>query len=190
MARGNPNAPPPNIGPPANLAEQRGIQTEIKQTLKRINDLQDKAVAKDTEVAKIIKEAKHPKHAKETFCHRKQRVDSLFNATVTSADIVLFIQTLVEKAKGGDIAAINVILDRLAGKAQAAVDITSGGEPLDTRIELVLDVSKGPSMAEIAEGDATRVSEISSPSAADGAAPTSDRAVEAPGSTIVPEAGK
>jgi hypothetical protein len=156
MPRGNPNAPPPNIGPPANLAEQRGLQTEIKHTLKRINDLQDAVVDKNTEVGEIIKRARKSHSSRETFYHRKQRVDSLFNATVSSADIVEFIQALVEKAKAGDLTAIGIILDRLAGKSPASLDITSAGESINQSIELILDVSKGPQML---EGDATRVTD-------------------------------
>jgi CRISPR/Cas system-associated endoribonuclease Cas2 len=168
--------PPPNIGPPENLAEQRGLQTEIKQTLKRINDLQDAQVDKDTEVAEIIKRAKHPRAIRETFYHRKQRVDSLFNATVTSADIVQFIQTLVQRAKDGDLDAIRIILDRLAGKAPAFVDVTSAGEKLgDMKIDLVLDVSRGPSMAAIEEGDARVITASEPTSGSATAKPAADR---------------
>ena len=169
---------------PSNMKERIAIQSEIAATIKNINNLQDKQVAKDTEVAEIIKKAKRPQGKGETFYHRKQRVDSLFNATVSSSDIVEFVQTLVTKAKAGDLDAIRIILDRLAGKAPAFVDVTSGGETLNTHIDLVLDVSKGPGM--ILEGDATRVESLSSPSGADATEPSSDGAVEAPGSTKLP----
>ena len=40
------------------------------------------------------------------------------------------VKKLIEKAKGGDIAAIKELLDRTLGKSKEQVDITSGGKPI------------------------------------------------------------
>jgi hypothetical protein len=178
------NHNPPRAIQHENQSELFAVQAEIAGTIKKINDLQDSAVAKNSEVAAIIKKAKRPGKG-ETFYQRKARVDALFSATVSAEDIITFVQALVARARAGDIPAIQVILERLAGKPQSNLDLTSGGEPLDTRIELILDVSRGPGQTAIEEGDATRVESLSSPSGADAAEPTSDGAVELPRSNIV-----
>lgn len=179
---GNHNAKAPTSGTPDNLKEQMGVQKEIKDTLNRINELRDAAVDKKSAAAKAIKQSLRKG---ETWYKRKHRVDAMFSASVSNEDIYEFVQALVQRAKSGDISAITVLLDRLIGKPLSAVDLTSGGEPLDTKIELVLDVSRGPQMQEIAEGDATRVESLSSPSSSAATEPTADGAVEAPRSNIV-----
>ena len=154
---GNPNPKPPVQ--PDNLSERFAVQKEISQTLKRIGDLQDEVTLTErprSTAAKVIRRAKRPTATVETFYQRRQRVDALFTSAISSEDIIEFVQVLVCKAKNGDLDAIRIILDRLAGKPQAAIDLTSAGERVgDTSVELVLDVSLGPNM--IAEGDATRV---------------------------------
>jgi hypothetical protein len=157
---GNPNPKPPVQ--PDNLSERFAVQAEINQSLKRINALQDRATlvrSPESPAANAIRRAKRPVGKNETFYQRKQRVDALFTAAISSEDIIEFVQVLVCKAKNGDLDAIRIILDRLAGKPQAAIDLTSAGERVgDTSVELILDVSQGPGMAAaIAEGDATRV---------------------------------
>ena len=153
---GNPNPKPPVQ--PYNLSERFAVQKEISQTLKRIGDLQDEVTLTErprSTAAKVIRRAKRPTATVETFYQRRQRVDALFTSAISSEDIVEFVQVLVCKAKNGDLDAIRIILDRLAGKPQAAIDLTSGGEQVGGSIELVLDLSHGPNM--IAEGDAVVV---------------------------------
>ena len=153
---GNPNPTPPVQ--PDNLSERFAVQAEINQSLKRINALQDKATlvrSPESPAANAIRRAKRPVGKNETFYQRRQRVDALFTSAISSEDIYEFIQALLRKAKNGDLDAIRIILDRLAGKPQAAVDLTTNGESINTNIELVLDVSRGPGAQEqIAEGDA------------------------------------
>jgi hypothetical protein len=150
---GNKNFIPVGVSP--TLKEQRELQVEIKATLNKINDLKDAGVAKHTAAANAIKRAKCKR---ETFNQRSQRVNALFSASVSSEDIFEFVQALVRQAKDGNLDAIRIILDRLAGKAPQSLDVTSGGERIDSTIELVLDVSKGPSML---EGDAKVIHEDS-----------------------------
>jgi len=162
---GNPNPKPPVQ--PDNLSERFAVQKEISQTLKRIGDLQDEVTLTErprSTAAKVIRRAKRPTATVETFYQRRQRVDALFTSAISSEDIVEFVQVLVCKAKNGDLDAIRIILDRLAGKPQAAIDLTSAGEKIgDTTIELVLDVGKGP--CQMAEGDAVIVPKEENPNA-------------------------
>ena len=156
---GNPNPTPPVQ--PDSLSERFAVQAEINQSLKRINALQDKATlvrSPESPAANAIRRAKRPVGKNETFYQRRQRVDALFTSAISSEDIYEFIQALLRKAKNGDLDAIRIILDRLAGKPQTAIDLTSGGERMgDTTVELILDVSQGPGMQSVAEGEPTRV---------------------------------
>ena len=55
----------------------------------------------------------------------------------TRAELIL--KKLLEMAEGGDLQAMNTVLDRLEGKAiqRTAIDHTSGGEPLNASISFV-----------------------------------------------------
>ena len=142
---GNPNPTPPVQ--PDNLSERFAVQAEINQSLKRINALQDKATlvrSPESPAANAIRRAKRPVGKNETFYQRKQRVDALFTSAISSEDIYEFIQALLRKAKNGDLDAIRIILDRLAGKPMQAMDVSSNGESINSSIELVLDLSQGP----------------------------------------------
>lgn len=62
----------------------------------------------------------------------------LVNA-VTRDDVKKIARKLVKKAKAGDIAASHEVFDRIFGKAQASIDITTAGRPL--YVKAVMDVT-------------------------------------------------
>lgn len=58
-------------------------------------------------------------------------------------------EALVKLGKKGDILAIKEINNRLDGMPEAAVDITSGGDPIEFNIDAVIGLSKAPTKAAI-----------------------------------------
>jgi len=73
------------------------------------------------------------------FARRVAQLRSVLLGAVTDADLKEVVLTLVQQAKGGDVASIKELLQRLLGPAES-VDTLARLEELEQRIEQLLKV--------------------------------------------------
>lgn len=66
---------------------------------------------------------------KQGSAKRRKRYDSLMYRAVTAEDWKAAIAALVAKAREGDVRAIEILLDRILGKAVAHVELTGNVQP-------------------------------------------------------------
>jgi hypothetical protein len=84
---------------------------------------------------------------------RSAEIRSALMRAVSDDDVAAIIQALVQKAKSGDVAAAQTILDRLLGKPKVSVDVTKRDDTLAPALaELVNIFSRRPDLARLVHG--------------------------------------